>query len=461
MSKPNIVLINCDDLGYGDLGSYGSKVNKTPTLDKMAAEGIRFTDFYMASPVCSPSRGAMMTGCYPPRIGFGSFVDGGVVLFPGDGIGLNQDEVTIADLLKDSGYATKLVGKWHCGDQPEFLPTEHGFDSYFGLPFSNDHGRQVDDPEWNRLRRDWPPLPLVRDKEVVQEQPDQSAITERYVDEAVQFIRKEKDGPFFLYLAHMHVHVPIYTPAQFEKESENGIYGAAVAAIDWSASVIFSELKRLGIDDNTLVIFTSDNGSRARDEGGSNSPLRGVKGTTWEGGQRVPCIMRWPERIPAGVECEELVSGIDLMPTLAGIASAEVPSDRIIDGNDISPLMFGDEGSKTPHEAFFYYKQNSLEAVRAGKWKLHVRKGEDELQELYDLDADVGETVNLFDEHPDVVSSLIARIEECRQDIGDEATGVVGQNVRPIGHVDNPKPLTKYDRDHPYIIAMYDKPHRG
>ncbi len=461
MSKPNIVLINCDDLGYGDLGAYGSTVNKTPALDRMAAEGMKFTDFYMASPVCSPSRGAMMTGCYPPRISFGAFVDGGVVLFPGDDIGLSQDEITVAGVLKDAGYATKLVGKWHCGDQPEFLPTSHGFDSYFGLPFSNDHGRQVDDPNWNVRRRDWPPLPLVRDLEVIQEQPDQSAITERYVDEAVQYIREEKDGPFFLYLAHMHVHVPIYTPAHFERESENGIYGAAVAAIDWSVGVIFNELERLGLDDNTLVIFTSDNGSRARDEGGSNSPLRGKKGETWEGGQRVPFIVWWPGRIPAGTVCHELVSGIDLMPTLAGVAGAQVPSDRTIDGHDIRPLMFGEDGSTTPHEAFFYYKQNSLEAVRSGKWKLHVRKGDEELRELYDLEADIGETQNLFGEEPDVVASLMAMLDDCRKDLGDQATGVTGENVRPIGRVENAKPLTQYDPDHPYIIAMYDKPHRG
>lgn len=461
MTQPNIILINCDDLGYGDLGAYGSNVNKTPALDRMAAEGVRFTDFYMASPVCSPSRGAMMTGCYPPRISFGAFVDGGVVLFPGDGIGLHQDEITIAKLLKGVGYSTKLVGKWHCGDQPEFLPTSHGFDSYYGIPFSNDHGRQVDDPVWNRMRRDWPPLPLVRDTEVIQEQPDQAAVTERYVEEAVRFIREEKEGPFFLYLAHMHVHVPIYTPAHFERESENGIYGAAVAAIDWSVNVIMNELKRLGIDDNTLVIFTSDNGSRARDEGGSNAPLRGKKGETWEGGQRVACLMRWPDRIPAGTVSGEMVTSMDLFPTLAGIADAEVPTDRTIDGKDISGLMFGEDGAMSPHEEFFYYKQNSLEAVRSGKWKLHVRKADEEIHELYDLDADVGETTDLFDEQPEVVAELSAKLDACREDLGDEATGATGKNVRPIGRVNNPKPLTEYDPNHPYIIAMYDKPYRG
>jgi arylsulfatase A len=463
MPQPNIILINCDDLGYGDIGAYGSMVNKTPALDQMAAEGMRFTDFYMASPVCSPSRGAMMTGCYPPRISFGSFVDGGVVLFPGDGIGLNPEEITVARVLKDAGYATKLVGKWHCGDQPEFLPTSHGFDSYYGIPFSNDHGRQARDPNPNAeiKYKERPPLPLVRDLEVIQEQPDQAAITERYVEEAVKFIRQEKDGPFFLYLAHMHVHVPIYTPAQFERESENGIYGAAVAAIDWSVNVIMDELKRQGIDEDTLVIFTSDNGSRARDEGGSNAPLRGTKATTWEGGQRVPFVMRWPGHIPAGTVCREMATGMDVMPTLASIGGGAAPSDRIIDGHDISPLAFAEAGAVTPWDEFFYYKQNSLEAVRSGKWKLHVRKGADEVRELYDLDADVGETANVYGQHPEVVADLLARIEACRRDLGDEATGVIGENVRPVGRVDNPKPLTVFDPNHPYIIAMYDKYQRG
>lgn len=462
-TRPNIILINCDDLGYGDLGVYGSAVNKTPALDRLAAEGMRFTDFYMASPVCSPSRGAMMTGCYPPRISFGSFVNGGVVLFPGDGIGLNQDEVTIAKMLKGRGYATKLVGKWHLGDQPEFLPTSHGFDSYYGIPFSNDHGRQARDPNPKAeiAYKERPPLPLVRDTEVIQQQPDQAAITERYVEESVRYLREQKDGPFFLYLAHMHVHVPIYTPAHLERESENGIYGAAVMAIDWSVGVIMKELKRLGIDDNTVVMFTSDNGSRARDEGGSNAPLRGMKGTTWEGGQRVPFIIRWPGHVPAGEVCSELATSMDLFPTFARITGGELPSDRTIDGNDISGLILGEDDTSTPYEEFFYYKQNSLEAVRAGKWKLHVRKADEEIRELYNLDSDVGETVNLFDAHPDIVKDLMGRLDRCRQDIGDDATGVTGENIRPIGRVDNPKPLTEYDPDHPYIIAMYDKPNRG
>ena len=470
--RPNIVLINCDDLGYGDLGCYGSTVNKTPALDRMADEGMRFTDFYMASPVCSPSRGAMMTGCYPPRIGFGLF-EGNGVLFPGQALGLNPRETTIARLLQETGYATKIIGKWHCGDQPEFLPTSHGFDSYYGVPYSNDMGIQFENDVY-------PPLPLVRDGGVIQQQPDQAGLTERYVEEAVRFIRENRDGAFFLYFAHMYVHVPIYVQDRFMRESENGPYGGGVACIDWSAGVIFDELRRQGLDDDTLVIFTSDNGSRVMDVGGSNAPLRGTKRTTWEGGMRVPCIMRWPGHIPAGSACGELAASMDLYPTLAGLAGASVPGDRTIDGRDIAPLMFAQDGAKSPHDAFFYYKGNSLEAVRSGKWKLHVRKSDTadqgalrrvplkktplvvwECNELYDLSTDIGETNNVYDDHPDVVEALTEKLDQCRRDLGDEATGTKAEDVRPVGRVDDPDTLTHYDPDHPYIIAMYDIPHRG
>ena len=451
--KANIILMNCDDLGYGDLACYGSPCNSTPHLDRLAAEGMRFTDFYMASPVCSPSRRAMLTGCYPPRIGFGSF-DGRGVLFPGDPIGLNPSEITIAALLRDAGYATKIVGKWHCGDQPEFLPTRHGFDSYYGLPYSNDMGRQkVDDK--------WPPLPLLRDEEVMQEQPDQSGLTERYVEESLRFIREQRQRPFFLYLAHMHVHLPIYAPARFLRESRNGAYGAAVACIDWAAGVIMAELRRLGLEDNTMVIFTSDNGSRCRGEGGSNGVLRGIKTTTWEGGQRVPCIIRWPGHIPAGSTCTGLATAMDFYPTLAAIAGCAVPTDRIIDGRDITPLMLSGGAAASPREAFFYYNRNDLEAVRDGRWKLHVRKSRQAIAELYDLRNDPGENRNVHADEPAVVARLTALLERCREDLGDEALGIAGQNVRPAGRVASPRTLTQYRPDHPYMIATYDLQERG
>jgi len=458
-SNPNIILINCDDLGYGDLGCYGSTRNKTPHLDRMAAEGMRFTDFYMGSPVCTPSRSAMLTGCYPPRISMADF-DGRWVLFPGQPYGLNPNEVTVATLLQEQGYATKIVGKWHCGDQPEFLPTRHGFDSYYGIPYSNDMGRQSG-------KDTFPPLPLLRDEAVIQAQPDQASVTERYVEESIRFLRANQKQPFFLYFAHMYVHLPIYPPDRFLRESDNGVYGAAVQAIDWSVGVLLHELKQLGLDENTLVIFTSDNGSRARDEGGSNDPLRGYKGTTWEGGQRVPCIMRWPAEIPAGNVCSEVATAMDLCPTLATLGGAKMPDDRIIDGKNISPLLQAAHGATSPHDTFFYYVMNNLMAVRMGKWKLHVNrmtfpdKKVTPTAELYDLQADVGETNNLYTQHPNVVADLESKLTACRQDMGDAATGVIGQNVRPVGRVEHPRALTEYDPEHPYIIAMYDLPERG
>jgi len=448
--RPNVVLINCDDLGYGDLRCYGSKVNKTPALDRMAKEGVRFTDYHVMSPVCSASRAAMLTGCYPQRLGFPG------VLFPGSPKGLHPNEVTIAKVLKGRGYRTKIVGKWHCGDQPEFLPTRHGFDEYYGLPYSNDMGIQGS-PE-NRGKRK--PLPLLRNDEVIQQQPDQRGLTERYMEQCVRFIRDNRDGPFFLYLAHMYVHVPLFVPRRFLRQSENGAYGGAVECIDWVAEVIFHELKRLGLDGNTVVIFTSDNGSRARGEGGSNAPLRGTKATTWEGGQRVPFIMRWPGKIPGGRVLDEMVTSMDLMPTLARIAGATEPKDRKIDGKDISPLVFGEEGAESPHETFYYYRGDRLEAVRKGRWKLHLAKGKETepMRELYDLEGDIGEEQNVYDEHPDIVRELEAVAEAARSDLGDEIPGAEGSGRREVGLVENPKPLAEYDENHPYIVACYDTP---
>jgi len=447
--KPNIILINCDDLGYADLGCYGSERNDTPHLDKLAEEGVKFSEFYMVSSVCSASRAGMLTGCYPPRVG----IDW--VLFPGDKRGLHPNEITIARLLKDAGYRTKLVGKWHCGDQPEFLPTNHGFDEYFGIPYSNDMGMQA---KKDGSRNSNPPLPLMRDDKVQQEQPDQAAITERYVDECLQFMDSAAGQPFFLYLAHMYVHTPLFIAEQFMKQSKNGRYGGAVAAIDWATGAIMHALMERGLDENTLVIFTSDNGGTRRSE---NHPLRGTKGTCWEGGHRVPCIMRWPGKIRPGTEAKGIGASIDLYTTLARIGGAEVPTDRAVDGLDLSGVIF--EEAKSPRETFIYHAFGALQAVRKGPWKLfNCRKGfpssepETGLRELYNLNDDVGETTNVFDKNPEVVAELSAILEEARKDLGDCISGTKGDGVRTPGEVKDPKPLTAYDENHPYIVALYD-----
>lgn len=489
--QPNIVLINCDDLGYGDLGCYGSDVHDTPAIDALAAEGARFTDFSMASPVCSPSRAAMLTGSYPLRIGFGGDgLQNMRVLFPGQGRGLHPDEVTIARVLSDAGYATLAVGKWHCGDQPDFLPTNHGFDEWFGLPYSNDMGVQLaaeGTPTRDELNArikaagidfelQWPPLPLVdmssgnaassddADTGVVnvtEQQPDQATLTGRYVERSVDFIRSNADNPFFLYLAHMYVHVPIYVEQRFADASRNGAYGAAVASIDWATEVMIAELERLGIADDTIVIFTSDNGALAPgpDGSGSNAPLRDAKGTTWEGGQRVPCIVRWPGHIAEGLVVNEMASALDLLPTLAEVCGARAPHDRTLDGHDIGGLLGLSDTAPDADRSFLSMAGGNIEAIRVGRWKLHVRKARQEMSELYDLVADIGETADRATEHPDIVADLTARIEAARIEFGDQATGVAGVGTRPIGRVEHPVTLSSFDD--PSTIAEYDLPYRG
>jgi arylsulfatase A-like enzyme len=358
-------------------------------------------------------------------------------------MGLSAEEITVADILHNAGYATEIIGKWHLGDQPEFLPTRHGFDTWYGLPYSNDMGITRRHPEM-------PPLPLMRNEEVVQEQPDQAALTERYMEEAVRFMRANRNRPFFLYLAHMYVHVPLYAPERFRKQSRNGTYGATVEHIDWCAAVLLDELRELDLDGNTLVVFTSDNGG-VPGVGGSNAPLRGRKGETWEGGIRVPAIMRWPGVIPAGTVCSEVATAMDFLPTFAGLAGREPPRDRDIDGKNILPLMLGNADAESPYEEFFYYRELELRAVRAGDWKLHLQNGE-----LYNLRRDVGETENVAENEPDRVEELTKRAERCRRELGDSLTGIHGDKRRKPGWVDNPKPLTTYHPDHPYIVAMYD-----
>ena len=438
---PNVVLIYVDDLGYGDLGCFGSKKNRTPHLDRIAAEGMRFTDFYVTSGVCTPSRASLMTGCYPQRVNLHVDESGKWVLFPISPKGLHPEEVTIAEVLKARGYATACIGKWHLGDQKPFLPTRQGFDRYFGIPYSNDMNRKK------------APLPLLRDEEVIEAPVKQRPLTRRYTDEAIRFIEENANRPFLLYLPHTAVHLPLFPGKEFAGKSANGKYGDWVEEVDASTGEIASTLERLGIDDNTLIIFASDNGSNGRN-GGSNAPLKGRKGNTDEGSMRVPCIMRWPARIPAGRTCSELAATIDLMPSVAALAGTSPPSDRTIDGRDIRPLMFGSPGAKSPHEAFFYYHTTQLQAVRRGKWKLVLpqdakKRGwsgivKDTPLELFDLEADVAESRNVADAHPEVVSRLLAEAERARAELGDGAR--VGSGRRPAGRVERPAPLVKTPR---------------
>ena len=438
--KPNIVLIYVDDMGYGDLGCFGSKVNRTPMIDRMCAQGLKLTSFYVTSGVCSPSRSSLMTGCYPRRIGMHESSKGCFVLVPRDKCGLNPKEFTIPAMLKQQGYATACVGKWHLGDHPAFFPRTYGFDYYFGIPFSNDMGGEADKP-----RKNLPPLPLMRNETVIEAPVDQRGITKRYTAEAVQFIEQNKDKPFYLYLPHMHVHLPYRPGREFAGTSDNEAYGDMMAELDWSTGEILKTLGRLGLDDNTLVILTSDNGAMSK---GSNAPLSGGKATTMEGGQRVPCIVRWPGKAPAGTVCDEVCSTLDMLPTLAKLTGGSLPKDRIIDGKDITDILMGKPGARSPHtEGFFYYFMSQLQAVRLGKWKLRLpltpeiggwtgKPKENSEARLYDLEADIGEKKNVAAEHPDVVAKLTALAEKARADIGDYQRK--GAGAREPGYVENP-----------------------
>ena len=415
--SPNIILIFTDDQGYQDVGCFGSPKIRTPHLDKMALEGMRFTSFYSANSVCSPSRAALLTGCYPTRVNIPG------VLFPRHDIGLNPDEITIAEVLKTQGYATACIGKWHLGHHQKFLPTRQGFDSYFGIPYSNDmtidpemeladdvvlrEGMTPEKIKIDKPRKNW--VPLMRNEQVAEYPCDQSTLTQRYTREAIQFMETNKDQPFFLYMPHTMPHIPLAASEKFLGKSPRGFYGDTIEEIDWSVGQILATLQRLKLDKNTLVIYTSDNGpwNLKNGHGGSASPLRGFKFQTYEGGMRVPCIMRWPGNIPASSECSEIASSIDLMPTLARIAGTAAPSDRIIDGMDILPLMQGREDARSPHQSFYYYKGRKLEAMRQGVWKL---RNANEI-ELYHLGRDISETENLAADHPDRVRSMLREME--------------------------------------------------
>jgi arylsulfatase A-like enzyme len=443
--QPNFVIILADDLGYGDLGCYGQKRIRTPNLDKMASEGMRFTEFYVASSLCTPSRAALLTGSYAQRVGMGvcSREQNGKivpwhVLYPNMQQGFNPDEITIAESLKARGYATACIGKWHLGDRPEFLPTNQGFDYYFGVPYSND----------------MKPLVFLRGDKVAETTVAQETITERYTDEAVRYIGAHRDKPFFLYLAHNAPHTPLFASPRFKGKSAGGLYGDVVEGLDWSVGEVLSALKREGIEQKTMVVFLSDNGPwLVRGEnGGIATPLRDGKGSTYEGGMRVPFIVRWPGTVPAGKVCKEVASAMDLFPTMAKLCGAEIPKDRVIDGKDIVPLVKGEPGARSPHEVLYYYFMDELQGVRRGEWKLklettvkndslytHVGDPESTVPTaLYNLEADIGEQKSVLKNHAELVNELEAAAAKASEDLGDSRTGVQGKNRRPSGHSDTP-----------------------
>jgi len=449
---PNIVLILADDLGYGDLGCYGARSIRTPNLDRLAKEGRRFTDFYAAQPVCSASRAALLTGCYPNRLGIHG------ALGPNANHGLNGNELTIAELLKPLGYATAIYGKWHLGHRLQFLPRQHGFDDYFGLPYSNDMWPFHPEAQVGT----YPELPLIEGDRTVATNPDQTRLTTWYTEHAVAFIDRNRNRPFFLYVPHSMPHVPLHVSDKFRGRSKQGLYGDVVQEIDWSVGQILRALKRHKLDRNTLVIFISDNGPWLSygNHAGSAGRLREGKGTVWEGGVRVPCLMRWPGRIPTHSLCREPVMTIDLLPTLARLTGGRLPA-HATDGLDIWPLMAGEPGAKSPHEAlFFYYGVNELQALRSGRWKLVLphtyrtlsgRPGGtggspvkyDSVQTglaLFDMEKDPGETTDVAASHAEVVTRLKALAEQCRDDLGDALTKRLGRTVREPGRVAGPRP---------------------
>jgi arylsulfatase A-like enzyme len=448
--RPNFLIVLCDNLGYGDVGCFGSTRNRTPHLDRMAAEGTRFTSFYVTSGVCTPSRASIMTGCYPRRVRLEANCRGGPVLQPLDHKGLNPEEVTIAEVLHKAGYATACIGKWHLGDQPDFLPTRQGFDHFFGIPYSDDMTTRA----VNGIT--WPELPLMRDQAVIEAPVDRNTLTRRYTEETIRFITAHQDRPWFVYLPQAmpgSTNRP-FADQPFRGRSSNGSYGDAIEELDWSMGEIRTALRRLELDDRTLVIWTSDNGSVDRQHG-SNRPLSGWGYTTMEGAMRVPCIVRWPGHVPAGGSSSELCTTMDLLPTLARLAGAAPPADRVIDGHDIRPLLLGEPGAKSPYEAFYYYYLEQLQAVRAGRWKLHLPLAakwhsfggvgaRPSPAELYDLETDVGETRNVTAAHPEVVARLTALAERAREDLGD--LGRPGKNQRSAGWVDDPQPRTLKNR---------------
>jgi len=466
--KPNFIVINIDDMGYADIGPFGSKLNRTPHLDRMAKEGCKLTSYY-AAPSCSPSRAALMTGCYPKRV---LPIPG--VLFPAAAVGLNLKSPTIAEVLKPAGYTTGCIGKWHLGDQPPFLPTRRGFDYYLGIPYSNDMGLasegsksslgdKLPEPRLTNLTGNdeaglrgmsQPPLPLLENEKVIArvKQDEQQGIVERYTTAAVKFIKANRNKSFFLYLPHNAVHFPIYPGKKWAGKSPNGIYSDWVEEVDWSVGQVLDTLRELKLDKKTLVIFTSDNGGTQR---AVNAPLRGFKGSTWEGGMREPTIAWWPGKVPAGTTCDAITGMIDILPTLAALAGAKLPNSKI-DGVNIWPLLSGVAGTKPAHETFYYYRGFHLEAVRHGQWKLRFAsaepaakgggkkrpKAQPNSDQLYNLATDIGETTDVAAANPEIVKKLQAIAAAMENDLG---TKDLGPGCRELGRVTNPQPLIPHD----------------
>ena len=453
--RPNVVIIFCDDLGYADVGCFGAQGYATPNIDRLAREGRRFTNFYVAQPICSSSRAALLTGCYPNRVGIVG------ALSPKDRHGISDGETTLAQVLKTQGYATAAVGKWHLGHHSQFLPTRHGFDQYFGLPYSNDMWPN------HPTNKTFPPLPLIENEQIIETNPDQSQLTTRYTERAVEFIERRREQPFFLYLAHSMPHVPLFVSDKFKSHSSAGLFGDVIEEIDWSVGQVLATLDKLQLSRRTLVIFTSDNGpwQLYGNHAGSTGGLRESKGTSFEGGVREACVMRWPGRIPAGGQCATPIMTIDLLPTIARLAGAELPSvlspngkalsvyGKMIDGLDVWPILADEPNANNPHEAYYFYFLDALHAVRSGRWKLHLPHpythvvepggdgvpGRQEKREiglaLFDLETDPDETTDVAASHPDVVARLEQLAETARDDLGDSLTQRVGRNVRQPGRV--------------------------
>ena len=450
-SQPNFVVIFCDNLGYGDIEPFGSTVHRTPHLNRMAREGCRFTHFCVTAGVCTPSRSSIMTGCYSQRLGMHNNPRDGQVLRPVSPYGLHPDEITIAEVLKQSGYATGIFGKWHLGDQPEFLPTRQGFDEFYGIPYSDDMTRDVGLRIGDRLQgQSWPELPLMRNEKVIDAPVDRDMLTKQCTEEVLSFIERNRDEPFFVYFPQPmpgSTAAPFASPA-FKGKSNNGPWGDSIEEIDWSTGEILNKLVDLGIDKQTLVIWLSDNGapmngndmsSAAR---GTNRPLHGRGYTTSEGAFRSPTIMWWPGHVKPGTTCEELATTMDLLPTFAEFA--DIAIDHAIDGHDVRPLMLGDPDARSPYAAFYYYYRDQLQAVRSGPWKLfvplntyvrhpHFKAGEEREPLLFNVVTDIASTTNVASEHPGVVQILTKLANAARKDLGD--AGQQGSGQRAAGKI--------------------------